>query len=97
MGYATREQIEALLLPLADNSCVRCRFFEKFEEAVYHVVGDWTCVKIEGRCHRFPPSFHDDDVDEDCYPIVCDSDWCGEFQPTTDDRGIEYLLADHLK
>ena len=36
-------------------------------------------IRKEFECHRYPPQFGSED--DDCWPMVCINDWCGEHQP----------------
>jgi hypothetical protein len=75
-----------------DRYCEKCRFFMPSEDR------NSVQEKINlGECHRYPPIYLGDDIN---FPLMNGvSDWCGEWQPNSDDirsllcRSVDFELA----
>jgi hypothetical protein len=97
MPYANKEQCDNLLSQLPPECCLKCRFFEKHEEATsdkYYTDSEpHYFVTVRGDCRRLPPVPipSENNVVVSLFPDVRDRDWCGEFEMAKEDRGMKYV------
>jgi hypothetical protein len=94
MPWSTKSEADAYLAKLPAECCHRCKFFDSFDalwmvEAPLHPRG--VRPEMSGQCKRHAPQlFVDNDGDRGHWPEVESNEWCGDFQPATEDRGIGY-------
>ena len=91
-NYASSDDCQKMLddMVAMGSACGRCRYFRKNEEATYFGKFGFMRAKLEGFCHRFPPSHVDDDETGNASrPFIHHDEWCGEFvdagMPSLDD------------
>lgn len=89
--YATEIECRELIESLPNECCLRCRFFQMFDKAVYEQC--FGRPKVSGLCRRYPPMCVAEDGDT-FWPLVSDTEWCGEFARTGEDRGIGHICID---
>ena len=90
--YATEIECRELIESLPNECCLRCRFFRIFEEATYD--SGFREAMTEGFCRRYPPGYYPDDASGGTsFPLVSGTEWCGEFDAASEDRGMDYVYA----
>jgi len=92
MPYANKEQCEKFLSQLPTECCLKCRFFTPYEPAYLVEFEREFIVKLQGDCRRRSPVLMQiENVMDTLFPEVRAEEWCGEFEMTSEERGIKYV------
>lgn len=102
MPYANEVECQQFIEALRPECCLRCRFFRKDDEATttrYDVGRSPVFLTdLRGECkRRAPVAMLIDGEDETVFPQVSGKNWCGEFEASTEDRGISYVCAPFIR
>jgi len=101
-GYANKEQCQKWLNKLPKECCFQCKFYHINDEAGLSVFkidhATHEIVSVPGECRKKSPSLiqsHGEFVSS--FPYMNAFEWCGDFVPNTETRGLDEIYSEPLE